>query len=280
MAGVRGVFNMKAFQSRPVRKLAAVVALALGACAAGTSVASAGTSAVNFTSNTNVRGLGSFSGTATLDNTTDLLTVVMNNTSSKGYLYGFAFDLDVNEKAKVMNEGKHGFKSVGRYDVKAAPYGKYEAGAMDSGSNRHAIAAEASKTFVFRISGMPSGMTAFDLLDNPKGESMVAMFRGFHNGKKDRAGAAVVIPVTPSIVDGSTGNNAPSPTTGGTIVTTTTTGTTSTGGKPTGGTINPPGNGGGTTTAIPLPSAALSGMTLLALGAGVMATRKIGSMSA
>ena len=240
---------MKAYQFRSVRKLAAVAAMALGASFAGSSVASAGTSIVDFTSSTSVKGLGSFSGTATLDSSTDLLTVVMNNTSSKGYLYGVAFDLEGGEKAKdVTNDGKHGFKGVGKHGVTVKPYGKYEAGAMDSGSNRHAIAAAASKTFVLQITGAPSDLTAFDLLDNPKGESVVATFRGFHHGKKDHAGATVVIPaVTPSVI-GSAGNSDPAPTTGGTIVSTTTTptgpiGSTGTGGKTTGGTT-----GGGTIT--------------------------------
>ncbi len=274
---------MKAFQTRSIHKLAAVAAMALGASFAGGSFASAGTSVVDFTSSTNIKGLGRFSGTATLDSSTDLLTVVMNNMSSKGYLYGLAFDLEGGEKGKdITNDGKHGFKGVGKHGVTVKPYGKYQAGAMDSGSNRHAIAAGASKTFLFRLTGAPSDLSAFDLLDNPKGESMVAMFRGFHHGRKDRAGAAVVIPaVSPSLIDGSTVNSDPTSNTGGTIVTTTTTpktGPTSSTG--TGGTITLPGTGGQTPTAIPLPSAAVSGMTTLALLAVVSARRKLAAMIA
>jgi hypothetical protein len=276
---------MKAYQFRSVRKLAAVAAMALGASFAGSSVASAGTSVVDFTSNTNFKGLGSFSGTATLDSSTDLLTVVMNNTSSKGYLYGLAFDLESGEKAKDVTVDKHGFKGVGKQGVRVRPYGKYEAGAIDTGSNRRAVAAGAGKTLVFQITGAPSDLTAFDLLDNPKGESVVAEFRGFRHGKTDHAAATVVIPpVAPAVILGSTGNSDPTPSTGGTIVTTTTptTGSTgSTGGKTTGGgTITLPGGGGQSPMAVPLPSAALSGMAMLALVGGVMAKRKLAGMLA
>jgi hypothetical protein len=271
---------MKAFQFPSIRKSAALAAVALGASIAGTSVASAGTSVVDFTSSTSVKGLGSFSGTATLDSSTDLLTVIMNNTSSKGYLYGLAFDLEDGEKAKdVTNDGKHGFKGVGKHGVRVSPYGKYEAGAFDSGSNRHAIAAGADKTFVFRISGASSDLTAFDLLDNPRGESMVATFRGFGHGKKDHAGAAVVIPsVAPSIID-----TDPSPISGGTIIQTKTPGSTggaSSGGTSKGGGINLPGDGGQTPMAVPLPSAAFSGMSLMAVLAAVAAKRKVAGIVA
>lgn len=280
---------MKAYQFGSVRKL--VAAMAVGASLAGASAASAGTSVVDFTSSTNIRGLGSFSGTATLDSSTDLLTVVMNNTSSKGYLYGLAFDLEGGEKAKdITKDGKHGFKGVGKHGVNVKPFGKYEAGAMDSGSNRHAIAADASKTFVFEITGPPADVTAFDLLDNPKGESIVATFRGFHHGKKDHAGAAVVIPpAAPAIITGSTGatdSSVPSPGSSGTIIQTRTPGSsggTGTGGKSTGGTSTGgtlPGEGGQTPMAVPLPSAALSGMTMLGLMAAVAAKRKLAGMIA
>jgi len=276
---------MKACQFRPNRKLAAIAAMALGASFAASSVASAGTSVVDFTSSTNVRGLGRFSGTATMDSSTDLLTVVMNNTSSKGYLYGLAFDLEGGEKAKdITNDGKHGFKGVGKHGVAIKPYGRYEAGAMDSGSNRHAIAAGASSTFVFQITGAPSDLSAFDLLDNPKGESVVATFRGFRHGKKDRAGAGVVIPAaTPSLIGGSTGPSDTPSNPGGTIISTTPpkTVSTSSGGTSTGGgTITLPGGGGQTPLAVPLPSAAVSGITTLALLAAVSAKRKLAGLIA
>jgi hypothetical protein len=258
--------------------------MALGASFAGGSVASAGTSVVDFTSNTNVKGLGHFSGTATLDSSTDLLTIVMNNTSSKGYLYGLAFDLEGGEKGKDLTVDKHGFKGVGKQGIRVKPYGKYQAGAVDTGSNRHAIVAGASKTFVFRITGAPLNLTAFDLLDNPKGESMVAEFRGFRHGKTDHAAATVVIPaVAPALIIAPTGASDPVPVTGGTIVATTTPTTTGpTGSKPTGGgTITLPGGGGSQTPmAVPLPSAALSGMTMLALLGGVVAKRKLAGMIA
>ena len=274
---------MKAYPFRSVRKLSVVGAVALGASLASTSVALAGTSVVDFTSSTSVRGLGSFSGTASLDSSTDLLTIVMDNTSSKGYLYGLAFDLEAGEKAKdVTNDGKHGFKGVGKHGVKVTPYGKYEAGAMDSGSNRHAIAANASKTFMFQISGAASDLTAFDLLDNPRGESMVATFRGFHHGQKDHAGADVVIPpAAPSVINDSPAID-PLATSSGTIIQTKSSGTTtggSSGGKSTGGGTLP-GDGGTTPMAVPLPSAACSGITMLALMASVSAKRKLAGLFA
>src|SRR5689334_24114312 len=80
-----------------VRRAAAVAAVALGIGA--TSGAFAGTTTVEIQSNssTTKRKLGSYSGTATYDDATGLLSVTLNNTSGvakAGRLTGVAFNIE------------------------------------------------------------------------------------------------------------------------------------------------------------------------------------------
>src|SRR3954447_26733015 len=67
---------------KTMSKVLAAAALALGAATS----AHAGTTSVNFESSVDksIRNLGSFSGTATYDNVSGLLTITVNNTSAGG----------------------------------------------------------------------------------------------------------------------------------------------------------------------------------------------------
>ena len=194
--------------SRSFRRVAATAALAFAATATPAGrTASAGVSTVDFASTSSLKGLGSFSGSATLDG--DLLTVQVTNASARGRLYGLAFDIEEGKAVYEKNDGKHGFESVaGKHGLKVKPFGRYE-DALTVASNKHSIAAGASRTLLFQVSGAPADATAFDLLDNPRGESVVALFRGFRHGARDKAGAAVVLRLAPPADVNGTSNAAP-----------------------------------------------------------------------
>src|SRR4051794_11660032 len=118
-----------------MRHIAAAAALALSA-----TVASAGTSSVNLKSDPgrSIRGLGSFSGTATYDSGSGLLTFVLDNTSSCN-MTGVAFNLAGTRTATYVegdNAGTKGDEDAfddarrGKHgEVKAKRFGLFEAGA-------------------------------------------------------------------------------------------------------------------------------------------------------
>jgi hypothetical protein len=277
---------------KTVSKLAAVAALTLGAASA----ANAGTTSINFESSADksIKKLGSFSGTATYDDASGLLTITINNTStaSGARLTGLAFNVTGDGAAAYRDgdvAGTHADEDSfddartrrGKHLVKAKPIGMFEAGAGLNGkfnppgkklANRAGIAAGDSHAFTFDVSG-GNGLTAADFLGGDMG--LVAAFRG---KKVDKVGSAIVLgaPSTPgNIGDGNPpiidvpDLNPP----GGVIPPINTGGDNDPG--------NGPGIGGGndggnpSTTAVPLPPAAIPAMATFAMLALPKLKRKL-----
>jgi hypothetical protein len=203
--------------------VAAAAALALGA-----SSASAGTTTAQFQSDPakSTKKLGSYAGTATYDDVSHLLTVVLQNTSTNakaGNLTGLAFNAKGAATAAYVDGDNLSTKvdedlfddARGRKNraVKAKPLGTYEAGAavngkFGAGGKKGAgIVAGASQTFVFNIDN-GAGLTAADLFEGET--AFAAAFRG---KGKDRVGgvmlpAAVVPPTGSPVVPTGDGGNA------------------------------------------------------------------------
>ena len=196
-----------------IRRAAAVAAVALGIAA--TSSAFAGTTTVEIQSNpsTTKRKLGSYSGTASYDDATGLLTVTLNNTSAAdkgGRLTGVAFNMagtttkaryvDGDNTTTPVDEDAFDDARNKKGVVKAKPFGNYDGGAAlngkwGKGSAKAAaagVAAGGSQTFVFDIDNAGAGMTASDFFTGNSG--IDAAFRG---KKADKVGG-LVTPVTPS----------------------------------------------------------------------------------
>ncbi|MDB5172556.1 MAG: hypothetical protein JWN51_1329, partial [Phycisphaerales bacterium] len=179
------------------RTLAAAAALALATSAF------AGTSSVNFQSDTSLKGLGSFNGVASYDQSSDKLTLTLTNdvAGKKGALTAFAFNTPAGDKAKyergVHDKWKNEPNKKGV--INAKPFGKYAAGAGVGGvwgsSNAKAgIAPGATRSFVFDITGSnASSLTAADFFNGPAMKQIVASFAGFKKGKTDRVGGIMVV---------------------------------------------------------------------------------------
>lgn len=281
-----------------IRRSFAVAALALGLGAG--SVARAGTTTADFHSdaNTTKRKLGSFTGTATYDDVAGLLTVTVNNTSAAGKnaaaLTGIAFNVAGNASAvyhdgddtatpRADEDAYDDARTRGRkHLVKAKPLGTFEAGSALNGkfgraSRRIAaqgVAAGASRTFVFDVSGATAGMTVNDFLSGNVG--IAAAFRG---KQADKVGGILTAstPGTPSPVGGNDDGGTVTPPIVIDIPDIT---------PPAGGDITPPVNTGGDNgpgaggidggsqngpAAVPLPPAVWSGL----LGLGALATPKL-----
>jgi hypothetical protein len=188
-----------------VRRAAAVAAVAFGALA--TSGAFAGTTTVEIQSNpgTTKRKLGSYTGTASYDDVSGLLTVTLTNTSGvakAGRLTGVAFNMAGSTTTARYVDGDNTTTKVDEdaFDdarnkkgvVNAKPFGKYDGGAAINGkwgktsasAAASGIAAGASHTFVFDIDNAAAGMTASDFFTGNSG--IAAAFRG---RKADRSAA-------------------------------------------------------------------------------------------
>lgn len=233
--------------------------IAAAALSLAPSLALAGTSTANIQSDTSIHNLGSFTGAVTYDNVAETLTFSLDNTSA-GKLTGFAFDITGDNTASFDKVKGSAWKDDRNHKgvVIANPYGNYEGGAAlhgKFGANGKGIAAGATQSFVFKVSGpTASTLTAADFVSGPGNTQVVASFAGFKHGKTDRVGG---------ILSTGTQNN-----------TTTNTTTNNLAGNPLGN--NDPGSNirpemllllPPPTHAVPLPSAAWSGlMTLAAIG--------------
>ena len=238
---------------KTARLLIAAAALSLAP-----SLSLAGTSTANIQSDTSIHNLGSFTGTVTYDNVAETLTFNLDNTSA-GKLTGFAFDITGDNTATFDKVKGSAWKDDRNHKgvVIAKPFGNYEGGAAlhgKFGANGNGIAAGATKSFAFKVSGPTAAtLTAADFVTGQGNTQVVASFSGFRHGKTDRVGGIL-----------STGTQDH----------TTTTTTNNLGGNPLGN--NDPGSNlrpemllllPPPTHAVPLPSAAWSGlMTLAAIG--------------
>jgi hypothetical protein len=203
---------------KTIRRMIAVAALTLGA----SSVASAGTTSVNFESSADksIRNLGSFSGTASYDDVAGLLTITINNTSaaSGAHLTGLAFNVTGDGAARYMDGDittTRGDEDLfddararrGKRLVKARPLGMFEAGAGINGRFNppgrrlaaRGVAAGSADTFSFEVTG-GAGLTAADFLGGDNG--LVAAFR---SRRIDKVGSVIV---PGSVTAPSTGGNS------------------------------------------------------------------------
>lgn len=257
---------------------------AAAALALGGAYAAAGTTSVNFASDVSQKRLASFDGTATYDSAAGKLTLVVQNTTASakgGFLTAFAFDASGNTVAKYVDpDGGHkpntnGFDEIRNKKgiVNATPFGKYDAGAgLDGqwmpGGVKRGIAAGASETFVFEVTGAgASSLTVADFFGGGKsGLNMVASFKGLKHNRIDHDGAIMTGAVStldvPAVIINTDGNTPDNNTGSGSNL------------PPPGDTLppgNPPGNNPVGTTAVPVPAAAWTGLSTLALiGAGTL----------
>jgi hypothetical protein len=275
------------------RTAAFVFALAATGLGLGAGFARAGTSTVDFQSDTSLHQLGSFAGSMTYDDATHQLTITLDNTSSgNGKLTGFAFDINGSDAAKLEKVKRDPWKDDRNKKgiAVAKPFGNYEAGAGLGGkfgaAGGKGIAAGASKTFVFDVTGPDAGTlsaSAF-LSGGPANREIVASFAGFKTGKTDRVGGALLVSST-------TNNNTDNNTTDTSGDTGALSGTQSNlggddNGNGTGTPLGGPGGdktsaGGSNATAVPLPSAASSGLAALGLlGLVALLKRRAGRLTA
>jgi hypothetical protein len=275
------------------RMLAAAAAIvALGASfGTFTSRASAGVSTATIASDTSTskRHLASFTGTAVYDNDAGKLTITVNNTSGRGFLTGLGFDAAGggashyedgdnlstrgDEDAFDQLRMKHGvakLKPFGNYDAGAALDGKWNAGRAKRG-----VGVGGSHTFVFDVTGAPSGASVIDLLGSGP-LALVGNFKGFKHGKGDAVGARLSLVSGTSPASDTTGGDSTTPTdlTNGNP-------TDTTGGHPTTGgdgnglpPVNIPGGNNGGPHAVPLPPGAWTGLATMALAAGAYVGRR------
>jgi hypothetical protein len=244
--------------------------LSAAALALAASVASAGTTSVNFQSDSNLRGLGTFDGTASYDSSAAKLTLTLDNTSAtKSVITGFAFDITGSDTAKLEQVSHDKWKDDAHKGViKAKPFGSYEAGAalngkFGFGASKKGIAGGSEKTFVFDVHGADAAnLTVADFFSGPANKEIVASFAGFKHHKTDRAAGAM----SSAITDGTTTNNNNNntnlvfPVIDPPVVK---------------GNDGPPnlgtGNNNGGATAVPLPPAAWAGIITLL---GILALRR------
>jgi hypothetical protein len=197
--------------TRRLPTLAAAAAFALSAVPAF-----AGTSTVHFAGDNGTARVGSFTGTATYDDATDVLTLVLQNTTTAAggaAITGVAFDVSgaatgayldgddaatrrVDEDAFDDARGRSKKPKV----VKAKPLGNYEAGAALDGKFAkkskpgRGAAAGASQTFAFHITGPGAdGLTAADFFSD--NSPLIVSFGGFGKRAKgvDLVGSHLVI---------------------------------------------------------------------------------------
>jgi len=123
---------------------------------------------------------------------------------------------------------------------------------------------------VFTVSGSNAGsLTAADFLSGPTQAEIVASFAGFKHGKKDRVGGVLFTVPSGTTTPDNPGNNI--------VPTNKDPGTT---GNNNGGPINLPPVGNTPVAAVPLPSAAWSGLAMLAILAIARAARRVRTMIA
>jgi hypothetical protein len=227
----------------------------------------AGVTSVDFTSDTSLHHLTQFDGTATYDSAIGKLTVDVHNTtaaSTGGFLTGIALDAGGPTAAYRATTGS-GISDLRNHKgiVNAAPFGKYHAGAgtggkWNSGSGAsHGIAAGASNSFVFNISGAnASSLSVADFLTpGDTGQEIVATFKKLAHHHSDRGGAVMSDAVT--TVDSRSGGSSNTGTPAGQPVF-----------DPV---FTPPSNPGGgniQTSAVPVPPAVWMALTTAALALG------------
>jgi hypothetical protein len=210
-------------------KIMAAAVLALGAASAN-----AGTTSVNFESSADksIKKLGSYTGTATYDDASGLLTITINNTSgaSGARLTGLAFNINGDGGFAGYRDGDvagtkpdedtfdDARRRKGNRLVKAKPLGSFEAGTALNGkfnaagkalAERAGVAAGDTHVFTFDVSG-GAGLTAADFLGGDLG--LVAAFRG---RKMDKVGSVIV---PGAVTGGTTGGNNTGGDTGGTPI--------------------------------------------------------------
>jgi len=262
-----------------IGKHALKLAVACGAALLTASAAKAGITSVTFASDNSVHNLAQFQGTAEYDSSTGKLSITVENTTAAktgGFLTAIA--LGANDPTATFEDASPTTAANAKFDdlrnkkgiVKAAPYGKYDAGAGIAdkwNSNKgaaHGVAAGSGETFVFDVT--TSNASSLDVLDflsaNKSGQEIVASFRKLSHHHNDRAGAVMTGKMITLTDNGGGINNQNQP-------------IGETGLLPLGG---PSDRGPASTTAVPLPPAAYMGA--ITIGLFVMLRRKLGFATA
>jgi hypothetical protein len=252
-------------------------AVACGAALLTASAVKAGVTSVTFASDTSVHNLAQFQGTAVYDSSTGKLSITVENTTSDkkgGFLTAIALSAGgptaTFEDASPATAAKSKFDDLRNKNgvVKAAPYGKFDAGAGIANqwnSNKgagHGVAAGSGNTFVFDVTtANASSLDVMDFLSAGKsGEEVVASFRKLSHHHNDRAGATTtgkMITMTDS--NGITNQNLPIGETG--LLP-----------------LEPSDRGPASVSAVPLPPAAYMGA--VTIGIFAMLRRKLGLATA
>jgi hypothetical protein len=285
---------------RFTQKLSAASAAAAAAVLlVGGTVASAGVTTVNLTSEggKSVRNQGHYLGTASYDDDAGKLMITLNNTSQRGFITGLAFDIAGAATAGFADADntEGAAPQVNTYDdargkkqnkaVKTKAFGNRETGSAINGKLRrrkgtkHGIAIGQSRAFEFDLSGTrAAGMNALSVFGDDS--SLVVAFGGLKHKRRDIVTGKMALVVS-SDDSGPTFDPIPNPgptdnTPAGNEPTNTDPGGDTTHPGDNGGTTIPGGNNGrndgtipggdnGGPHAVPLPPAAWAALATLGL---------------
>jgi hypothetical protein len=201
---------------RFTQKFATAAATVAAALLVGGTVASAGVTTVNLTSEGghSVRNQGHYLGTATYDDDAGKLMITLQNTSQRGFITGLAFDIagaatagytnaadadttTLNESLFSDARGKKQNKTV-----KTKAFGNRETGTAINGKLRrrkgtkHGIAIGQSRTFEFDLSGTrAAGLDAKSIFGDDN--SLVVAFGGLKHKRRDIVTGQMGLVITP-----------------------------------------------------------------------------------
>jgi hypothetical protein len=212
----------------PRRLVAALLVGAVALAAPGSARAAFVADSTVYIQNTgtSTSGIGTFTGTVSVDNvskTSATVQVTLTNTNSLatgGYITGFAFNLPFGVTSANMTSavpstftqvGGGAQDTLGNYDsVSGSPYGYFDVGAalggdlLGGGSPTGGIGVGQTGTFTFSLTSAAGGynlntLTASNLISllsaNPQGggaQELMVRFRGFLNGGSDKVIGGVI----------------------------------------------------------------------------------------
>jgi hypothetical protein len=149
--------------------------------------------------------IGLFSGTLTVSQDGNTLTMTMrndNSTDGGGYLTAFVFRKPLGRNISLQLTSVSG--STGNFQliaptnnqgIAAPPFGFFQFGVglngsfLSGGNPEGGIAPGTEVTFTFAVTGDTAGLTAIEFANEQFNPFLLARFRGFNNGTSDKVPA-------------------------------------------------------------------------------------------